>query len=330
MAPALLVRRADGPHLVAARVELGGEPLDAAALSGRVPALEDEDGAVAALEHADLQSEDLALPPLQLLLVGLVAPHPDGEVHLVERRGCPAGRPRTRTPRRPSASGGAWPWRAPWGWLLATPLSAAVPVAGPACRGRRESASSMPRPLPRSPLALGSPAPARRQPAVAPRRAAAARGLAAPTTPASPTPGTPLAGEGPLDLGPRGGQRRRADLQPARPARRRCGPPLVRPPAGSKQRARGPLGALARRAGHHQPDRVPRGGGGACPAGRGVAPGGHALESTGLVQAAHDGRRPGGVHRAGGLPPARSGPARRRSPGWTRRGSPWWVTTSAG
>ena len=61
MAPALLVGRADGPHLVAARVQSRGEPLDAAALPRRVPALEDEDRALASLEHADLKPEDLML-----------------------------------------------------------------------------------------------------------------------------------------------------------------------------------------------------------------------------------------------------------------------------
>src|SRR5215813_15036575 len=83
---ALLVRWSDGPHLVPARIQLGGEPLDAPALPCGVPALEDEDGPMAALEHLDLKSEHLPLAPLQLHLVVLVSLHPDRKVQLVERK----------------------------------------------------------------------------------------------------------------------------------------------------------------------------------------------------------------------------------------------------
>ena len=168
----------------------------------------------------------------------------------------------------------------------------------------------------------------RRRTGIPPRRSPAPRGLPG-LRRTLPRPGHAARRAGALQLGQRRRARRRADLR--RRAGHGAGPGHAGAASGRDATwSGGAVGALARGAGNQQPDRVPRRGGAARAAGRGLAAGRRALEPAGLVQAAHDGRGPGGLHRPGRLAAAGARPALRRSREWTPGSSRSSVTTSEG
>src|SRR5258708_35024518 len=68
--PALVLRsgRVDRPYMEAARIELLGQPADRAALPGRIPACEDDNGAPLLVKICLLDEQHLELQLLQTLL----------------------------------------------------------------------------------------------------------------------------------------------------------------------------------------------------------------------------------------------------------------------